>query len=115
MRDARSAFQWFPPEFRPESKGEFAKNESKSGTLARTVFSAKMRFELKISLAPFLNVYQAFLTEYTSTLIIYILTECYLIFNATLARLRISEVPPIFIAPDFSYSNNFFNKTIDCC
>ena len=25
IRDARSASQWFPPEFRPESKGEFVR------------------------------------------------------------------------------------------
>jgi len=47
MRDARSASQWFPPEFRPESKGEFAKNESKSGALARTCFSPRRRFEIR--------------------------------------------------------------------
>jgi hypothetical protein len=51
MRDARSASQWFLPEFRPKSKGEFAKNESKSGALARTCFSPRRRFEPKISLA----------------------------------------------------------------
>src|SRR3989338_6754760 len=51
MRDARSASQWFPPEFRPESKREFAKSESKSGALARTYFSPRRRFEPKISLA----------------------------------------------------------------
>src|SRR3989344_288840 len=51
MRDARSASQWFPPEFRPESRGEFAKNESKSGALARTCFLPRRRCEPKISLA----------------------------------------------------------------
>ena len=50
MRDARSASQWFPPEFRKESARESAKNESEFGALACRVFSPRSRFEPKISL-----------------------------------------------------------------
>ncbi len=51
MRDARSASQWFPPRFPPESAEESAKNKSEFGAQACGVFSPRRRCEPKISSA----------------------------------------------------------------
>jgi len=69
MRDARSASQWFPPEFALE----FAKNESKFGALARTCFSPRRKFEIRSEEFALSEIQKEFLHIFSRTIFTHII------------------------------------------